>query len=317
MAVIVADKQGRTDGSAHNFIQKIPTDMPIVLVSRVDDFVFNEELLSLDKYILVNFFEMGWDFDWNDGGHLFGAGRSHYLKMFLSEEWKKFDDFVKNNPPMLTFQRELHKADFNGNVYPIEYPNLTNKYEIQSRTEFNSRPISCFFYWGRSNEIRVQTHGDIWKGASRHNYSVCDNVYYFKEFMTNEQGKKYISLWIPHYGRIDINHLLVINNQSKLSLSLPGAGIKCFRSTGESCVNSVMVCLDDELAWSYPFEHGVNCIKINPNESVVECIEKAMQREDLYEIYSRGMDTADKYRVENYINDYLLPKINSLSKQPS
>lgn len=308
--IIVADAQDRTDGSAAQLLQQIPTDIPIVLVSRVDGFVFNEELLSLDKYILCNYFELGWNYEWNDGGHLFGKYRRHYLPMFLDEEWKKFDEWVKNNPPLLTFQRELHKSDFKDNVYPIEYANLTSKYEPQTKAEYNARPLSCFFYWGRSNEIRVQAHGDIWKGASRHGYSVCDNAFFLSEFVKNESGKKYASFWTPHYCRMDISNILAINGQSKLSLSLPGAGVKCFRSTGESPVNSVMVCLEDDLAWAYEWQHEVNCIKIQPNESIVDGIEKALQREDLYDIYLKGLETADKYRTETYIKKYLINKIN-------
>lgn len=299
--VIVANKTGQTDGSAFEMLKQIKTDIPIVLVSRSDNFVFNEELKSLDKYVLVSFFEFGWDYNWENRGHVFGNSFDYTYMMFRGIEWHKFNEWVYTNPPILTLQRELHKNLVRDNVLPIEYPNLTNPYPKQSYEEFNNRPIDLLFYWGRSNEKRVQTHGDLWKGASEHGYSVSDNIYYFNEFMKEEKGRKIVSLNIPHYGRIDVSNLLAINNMSKLSLSLPGAGIKCFRSTGESIVNSVMVCEEDELAWTYPLVHGENCIKIYEPDTVLQTVNEALKRKDLYQIYLNSLELADKYRLPNYL----------------
>ena len=309
--IYIADAHGVVDSVYHTLINHINCKIPILIVSYHDNFVFNEKLLSLKKgeFILIDFIEMGWDYDWSK------HSLDNYCKRFqgkAGDEWAKFHEWVSEKP-LLIFKRELDiPTSKAGGYYPIEYPNLTNKYPVQTKEEFNARPIDLFSYWGRSNEIRVQTHGDIWKGASTYGYSVCDNLYYFNEFMKEEKGKKIVSLWIPHYGRTDISNLLAINGMSKLSLSLPGAGIKCFRSTGEAPVNSVMVCKNDNLAWSYPFIDGVNCIKWDNYLSLNQTIEIALKNENLYEIYLEGMETADKYRRDNYINNYILPLINSI-----
>lgn len=55
--VIVVDKNGRSDGAAYNFLQKVNIDIPIVLVSRVEDVIYNPELDTLvgKPYVLVDF----------------------------------------------------------------------------------------------------------------------------------------------------------------------------------------------------------------------------------------------------------------------
>ncbi len=296
--VIVADKNGHIDSAYHTLVKHIKSPLPIVMVSYLDDFVFNDELLSLkkDEFILVDFIEMGWDYDW--AKHSIET----YRKRLNGDEWSKFHEWAFEKP-LICFKRELDKptAEIPG-YYPIEYPNITNAYPKQSKSEFENRPIDLLFYWGRSNEKRVQAHGDIWKGASEYGYSVNDNLYYFSEFMKHEVGRKIISLNIPHYGRSDISNLLSINNMSKLSLSLPGAGVKCFRSTGESIVNSVMICEDDNLAWTYPLVHGENCIKIYEPDTILKTVHEALQNTNLYDIYCNSLELADKYRLPNYIS---------------
>lgn len=138
---------------------------------------------------------------------------------------------------------------------------------------------------------------------------ICDNIYYVEGFLKHESNpKKWVSCQIPHYYRIDISQILGINGMSKLSLSPPGAGRFCFRHA-ESPVNSVMVLFDDEMAWSYPWEHGVNCVKINEFNEVEE-IANAL-RTDLYKVYLNGVEHIKNYQHSNYINNYLLKEINA------
>lgn len=213
------------------------------------------------------------------------------------------------NPPAIKFVRELLKDDHKENTYPIEYPNWQSPFLIQSRQEYERRPISVFNFWGRSNECRVQFHGDVWKNASVRGYSVCDNIYFLEKFMQEEKGEKWVSLWSPHYYRFDISELLKINGMSKLSISLPGAGKKCFRSTGESCCNSLMVHQSDKLAWSYPWDES-NSVPVDAGNEI-ELINKALDWEYKYVYYRSCMQNAEMYRVEPYIKNYILPIINA------
>jgi len=307
--VICADKS-RTDGVAFEFLQQVPTDIPILLISRSEHLDFNESVLGLagKPFIVADYIENGWE--WNQAEtFIVGQNTDHFGDVCVSG-WGRLDEFLAQNKPLKYFKRELLKKDRTEWLCPIEYPNRQNPYPIQTEAEFNARPIDVFNFWGRSHEARVQLHGDIWKGASKYGYSVCDNIYFFNDFMANEQGRKWVSLWMPHYRRVGIQHILAINGMSKLSMSLPGAGIKCFRSTGEAIVNSVMVCKEDDLAWSYPFVHFENCIKFWEFGDEISAIEKALQSSSLYDVYCEGLKAADWYRADNYINNYLLPLIN-------
>jgi hypothetical protein len=131
---------------------------------------------------------------------------------------------------------------------------------------------------------------------------------------------KFITLNIPHYSRIDISELMKINALSKLSVSLPGCGLKCFRSTGVSIVNSIIVLPEDNLSYSYPLVHGVNCIKFSTNNDVsglknewdiTGTIDEALKMPNLYDIYLESKKIADWYSVNNYIKNYLEPHINN------
>jgi len=307
--VIDADKS-RSDGSAGQFLRAANLPYPVLLISRSENLDFNEQVLSLagKPFLVFDFIENGWN-DESTETLVVGQNTDHFSHI-CQTGWERLHDFLSQNIALKYFKRELLKKDKTEWLLPVEYPNLQNPYPVQAKAEFDARPISVLNYWGRSHEARVQLHGEIWKNASRGGYSVCDNIYYFSEFMKQENGSKWASLWIPHYARIDISNILAINGQSKLCVSLPGAGIKCFRSTGEAPVNSVMVCKTDELAWSYEWNHLENCIKFHEFGDEIETIEAALKVAPLYDIYCEGIKTAEKYRIDNYINNYLLPLIN-------
>ena len=85
----------------------------------------------------------------------------------------------------------------------------------------------------------------------------------------------------------------------------------------EAPYNSVMVLPEDDLAWSYGWVDGFNCIKFSRENDptglknrwkIVEKCEEALKRNDLYEIYLNGKKTIDQYRIDNYVK-YLEVKI--------
>jgi hypothetical protein len=143
---------------------------------------------------------------------------------------------------------------------------------IQTEEQFNARPISACYYFGRSHEGRLMAHASIWEGATKHGYSVCDNIYYFNGFMQFQEGRKYVSMYIPHYQRHPIEDVLVINGMSKIGFAPFGAGQKTFRAA-EVSINSVMLMWEDNLFWAENWVHGVNCIKCKQGDEV-ETIEK-------------------------------------------
>jgi hypothetical protein len=306
--IIIADRKGNTDAIYHSLISKINVNIPIVLVSWVDDYIFNDVLLNLNDYILIDYTEMGWDWDLNKSGtHVFGANSDNFTR-YCNQEYKKFDDFVKNNPPKLYFKRELLKQDATETLLPIEYTCNNQVPEIQTKEQFNARPINVFQSWGRSNENRLRIHAEILLHSYKKGFQVCDNLYYTNGYLSEEKGEKWVSLWIPHYARIDIQNLLQINNLSKLSLSWSGAGFKCFR-TAEAPINSVMVMHKNNFEWTFGWDE-TNCILVDYFKEI-EQIEQALSREDLYYVYVKGVENCKKYQLENYI-PYLENIINSI-----
>lgn len=297
--IIVADAQGRTDGSAYQMLQGLDSPLPIVLVAWTEDFKFNEELFGVKDYILCCFCEYGHDFDLNESGtHVWGQNSEKFPR-YYNGDWVKFDNWVRNNPPKIVFKRELLAKNVTRGTFPIEYPCLIEPQHIYSKEDFNAKPINLFHYWGRSNESRIRMQGEIWLHAFNKGFQVCDNIYYVDNYLKEEKGEKWVSLWIPHWARIDINQLMFINSFSKLSLSLPGAGFKCFR-TGEVPVNSVMVMHKNDFAFTYDWDE-TNCILVELGKEI-EGIEAALKRDDLYDIYLRGVENIDKYRIGNYTN---------------
>ena len=305
--VLLANANPTTDGSAYSFLSQVNSEIPIVLVSKAPDFKFNEELLKLDKYVLVCFVEYGWN--WNFiTSHIWGENTGLFLDSFDNkEEYVRFDDFVKSNPPILQFKRELFKPDVRENLLPIEYPAWYEPATIQPKGEFNSRSIEVFFNWGLSNEKRKWLHADIWKDSSKYGYSVCDNLYHLHKFLSEEQGKKWVTTNIPHYARIEIEKVLSVNGLSKISISPPGAGLKCFRHS-EASLNSVMAMPSHDLAWSYKWEDGVNCIEYK-EAFAIETIQDYLQQKNLYDLYVAGVENAKNYYLPNYIKNYIEPTI--------
>ncbi len=308
--VFVLDKRNRSDGLAYNFLQNVNVDIPIVLVSRVEDLQLNEEILKLDKYVLIDYVENGWDWSMKYG-HKWGENTDKFPEVFRSEDWKLFDEFVKNNPPVITFQRELLQKDVTDKLVPIVYPCMLPPVDIQSKEEFDRRPLNVFNTWGLSHEARKWLHGKIWWKSSRFGYAVCDNIWDLKKFLENESNPdKWFTANIPHYSRLPMKDIIMLNGISKLSISIAGAGRSCFRHA-ESPVNSTMLMWEDDLAWHQnDWVHGVNCFKCDEGTEI-QAAWDAYHNENLYEIYKVGVETVDKFRVERYAKEYVEKLINN------
>lgn len=296
MSVIIANRTGEIDSSFHSLVKHINSPIPIVMVSWSENFVFDDDLLNLKDYCLICFCEYGWDVVLTES-HIWGLNSEKFPR-YYTKDWVTFDKWVKNNPPKIFFKRELLKKDVTDTIKPIEYPCIVEPWPVQSKEEFDARPINAFQYWGRSNECRVRIHGEIWNHAFTKGFQPCDNVFYISHYLREEKGEKWITLWIPHWARVDIKELMPVNNLSKLSLSWPGAGFKCFRHS-ESPINSVMVMYRNAYAWTHEWDE-TNCILVASTREIIG-IEKALKRNDLYDVYVAGVLNANKYCLSNYL----------------
>ena len=312
MKLVLASRTGAADGVYHTLIGHIKSKCDIVLVNWCENFLFNEELLMLKDYVLIDFCEYGYDHVFTET-HIWGINSKKFPR-YYNNDWVKFDNWVKGNPPKLILKREFIKDDFAINyshnvvsIKPIEYPCTVWNWELDTEEKFNNRPLSCFQYWGRSNENRLRIHGNIWHHATKKGFSVCDNLFFIERFILEEKGEKWVTLWIPHYYRSDVNQLMPFNAMAKLSLSWEGAGQKCFRH-GEAPCNSVMVMHKNNLAWSHEWNE-TNCILVEHGKEM-EGIDEALKNPNLYEIYKAGVENCNKYRLESYL-PYLENIINN------
>ena len=331
-----ADLSGNIDAPVLNFLRMLhgltesllEADVVIVPITRYDNYKFNPKLYELNKpWVLVDFCEYGAN-DWDrKETHFFGFN-THKFKQFDScrEQYELFDKWVVDNFPKVIFKRELLEKDFRLDlrnvVHPIEYPCYMPVAKPETREEFNRRPIEAFHYFGFSHNSRVKLHSEFIIQKLNLGYEIIDNLNNFKKFFENNPpGTKrvFASLWIPDYARVDIKYVMAINALSKLSVSLPGAGVHCFR-THEVPSCSVMVLQQDNLSRTFDWLHGVNCIRTplgNDMDSIKggkDCPEfpaiiEALKRDDLFDIYQNGLETVDKYRVPKYLTDYIIPTI--------
>ena len=122
--IISPDKNGQIDPVVYDLLKNVKSEVPLVPITRVENFVFNDDLLNLDKYVLVDFIEYGWDWDmWQT--HLFGMNTYSppFDNMFYGAEWAKFNLFICERQPILYFKRE--QKENIANRVPRTQPNTT------------------------------------------------------------------------------------------------------------------------------------------------------------------------------------------------
>ena len=71
--VISAAKSGEVDPVWYNLLKEVNSDYPIVPVTKIENYVFNDELLKLDKWVLVCILEYGWNHPFEKQVLIFGA----------------------------------------------------------------------------------------------------------------------------------------------------------------------------------------------------------------------------------------------------
>lgn len=310
--IISPCKSGRIDPVWNDLFKNVNIDIPIVIVTKHEDYVFNDELLKLDKWILADGVEYGWNFPLEKTGtHIWGQRFKHFDFGFNDLEWVKFDDFVAKNPPFIVFKRELMDMPHPDNYYPINYPCWYDIPEIQSKEEFDLRPIKANFVWGLSHEYRKTLHAEIWQRSGEFGYVVCDNISNIVSFIQKEDNpNKWVTVNSPWYARSDMNIITSVNTLSKISISIAGAGRHCFRHS-ESPMASVMFMWDDGIKYSYPWVNNVNCIMSKKGHEL-NTIMKALDNPNLYEIYKAGVENCRKYHIDTYSKEYIGKIINGI-----
>ena len=317
--VISPDLHGRIDGTiSANLLSGFPDqsssrhdcDVILVPISYFGDFQFNPVLKEIDRpYAILDYVEMEWCyFDEKNETHLFG--RNTRDCRWLNPHWHAFCDWVRDHPPAMYFKRELLRSDVSDKVKPIDWPCYLASSPFQSENEFNSRPIEVFFSWGFSHPSRPRLHAEIFKAMTTHGIGVLSETDQFSGYFKGPCARTWASIFSPWYTRKPIADIVWYQARSKMSVSLPGCGKKCFRHS-EAPVATIMALPLDDLAWSYAWMHGENCIRLVP-EREFEDLDSATKRDDLYRIYVHSQETIEKYRTKPYVFDYLIPLIEGV-----
>lgn len=322
--IISPYKDNFIDAPVYNILKEIKTDIPIIMLTKFSDFVFDEKWYDLKEYVLADYLELGAN-DYDRKETLLWGKNSHLFKKAQTEEWQKFDKFSKEHSAKIIFKRELLSKDKGGNIYPIDFTCNYTIPPIDTEEQFNKRPLSVFHYWGWSNESRRMAHGNFFINATTKGITVIDNFYHLEQGVKDyAEGKQiWVTVCVPHFARLPMEQVLYINWQSKLSLSLAGAGAKCFRM-GESSINSAMVMQDDKMSYAHEWKDQENCFKIPMGDTLdeirgvknqwvaIETIESALQNPNLYDIYRNCVKNCENYFLPTYVEKYLEPLINSI-----
>lgn len=313
-------QSGNVDGPVDFILRHLPQenkassieqcDVVIVPITYFDWFKFSDENMDKvkgRKWVLMDYSEFGWD--WNqETSYVWGKSMLDCPKFGQSEHYQKFDQFVRDNPPILTFQRELLQKDRSEKLLPIEYTSHLQEFGADTNEQFLKRPLDVSYYWGRSSEERVRLQGDIFHAASKIGFDVVTQFNLVDTAIKdNQSSKKWLAVFAPHYARLDVNEVQQIIRKSKVTIVMPGCGVKTFRH-GESCGDAIMAIASDKLAWSYPWISGENCL--DPKNDMATL--NAQVRDDevnLCNIYRAAMENARNYRIDTYMRRWVVGNI--------
>jgi hypothetical protein len=312
------DKNGFVDGCLQHMVldgfpnlvsSEAEADVCLAPVSRHAGFEFGS--LPSKPYVILDFLEYEWRAV-NDVrySHFLGENTAEFER-WLSPEWRRLCESVSGNKPIAYFKRELHASDlFIPTVHPIDWPCMQEIPPVQSEEEYNARPIDVLFWWGYSHPSRPRLHADIFQGMADHGIEVFDNHEVWGAIDTPR--KAWLSLYLPWYKRVPAATLMALQRQAKITVSMPGAGVKCFRTTGEASVGSLMALPNDDMAWSYPWTNRMNCIRMKRPPSEFGHLlhwSRGNEGNNAYGLYVAAQDTIKLYQRDTYIRDYVIPII--------
>jgi hypothetical protein len=303
ITVLSSDASGQIDGTAmSNFYGHLPKggDLTAVPVSYVPNYRFNPELENIKTPIVVFDFLEYFNF-YNHRTHLLGVGELP-VNMKDDSEWQKLNEFFRSRQVHRYFKRELFAHDAPEGILPLEWPCYMDPWPREDQTQFDGRQFPVFNCWGHSNSARPHFHSGVYELMAEGKIDVCSSWDQLDAF-----NGGWVSLHTPSSHRRHFNEVLLWQSRSKTSVTLPGSGVKCFRST-ESPVNTIPVMADDDCKWSIPWINGENCLRVG-DATPAHDLHRRLSDDRLHQIYLNAQDTIDQYRTHRYINEYIIPNL--------
>ncbi len=305
VAVMSCDARGLNDPVVHHQIIRhmdiVPVsqaDVVIAFLSFREGFELSGELQHLNKpWVLVDFVEDDWR--WNGEENRLGFDRP-YFKERENIYWHLLNIIVGDNPPVLTFKRELMWSRVSERCVPIDYLAEQKIPNIQPRSRWQDRQFEVFFSWGLSNPQRPKLHAEMFDAWANHELEVFDAP---ENVWSTYLPQKWVSIYAPYWARLPMKQVMEMQQNSKISISLPGAGKKCFR-----CAEAPVGCLpafgDFPIARAYPWDASNSVLITNGVESLKQALAT-----DLYDRYVNAQENIRRYVPETYIANYILPHI--------
>lgn len=319
LSIASPDARGRIDGTVQaNLLNHLPNLVPIsqsdcvlVPISFYSDYAWRHDLPGIignKPYALLDYTELGLEWDVLSGTDSILLGRNILNCTRLSnKDWVALNDFVRDRPPVTYFRRELLEREVSGWLRPLDFPCYLPIPEIQSKQEFDARPLDVFWFWGLSHESRPRLHGDIFSNAYRCGYEVLSRIEHWEGFFRDPRGRTWATVHSPHWDRKPISEVMHFNHRSKLSVSLPGAGVHCFRDQ-EAPVGSIPVYWSCGIARAFPWVDGFNSLHVMPGLEWEDLYAHA-QSDGLYDIYVEAQKNIQNYTSGNYVNNHIIPSI--------
>lgn len=299
---------------ANQFEHAEPQDCDYVglVITYTDSWKFNRdeyESLKHKPFVIFDYTEYGWEH--TSVNHFYGYNTNEFSFKFNNTEYLALDEAIKNANVKCYFKRELPKgASSPFNTFPAEYPCILPQEDPVSFESYNARAIAIFFNWGWSNPSRPNLHGALYSMAHELGYTIVSHRDLLAGMQSDHPGAFLVlSQFIPHYARMGMDEILHLQRSSKISVSLNGCGVKCFRNA-ESPINSVMAIQENSLEWTSEWNETNSIIlpnkengMIDERESIKKMISILKQPEELYQKYLAGVENNRIYQAANYANE--------------
>lgn len=312
-------KNGELDGCLDHhvctqFERVSPQDAEYVglVITHTNSYVFDKDqfdLIKNKKVVIFDYVEYGWQI--TNLNHFYGQNTQKHERLIINKEYLLLDEAIKSLQVVCYFKRELPK-DFTSkyNTYPAEYVCIQPIEEPVSFEAFNGRAISIFFNWGLSNPNRLKLHGALYSLSHEYGYSIVSARNHLEGCQKdNPENLLVFSQFAPHYARTSMEEVLHLQRSSKISISLNGCGVKCFRNA-ESPINSVMAIQQNTLAWTSEWD-DTNAIvlpnkkdgMIDEQASITKMLDILKNPENLYARYIKCIENNKIYTQQNYCNE--------------
>lgn len=316
LAIVSAHAKGDVDPTlSASLLRYIPhitsvheADTVLVVVAHHGDYQFNTTLRNIRKPVVIIDMLEYFGFAAPGVTHLLGRNELP-INMRESPQWQSLHDWLAQSPPRIYFKRELLEKDRGDFVLPIEWPCTLPAWEIEPKDRFDVRPFGVIYSWGYSNAIRPRMASEIYGLMAEGKIEVIASWDHI-DAKQHEPQHKWLSIHCPHTHRLHINEIMRRQAQSKMSISLPGSGVVCFRSV-EAPLHTVPVMVQDDRAWSHPWTSGYNCIRLDASQNMASQLWHHVTEgaSDLHGIYVNAQETIDRYRSSRYLHEYFLPSI--------